>query len=225
MIERGSCVPSSMPEPGGERARRHVADHHFERNDLHLANQLLAHVQAADEVGRDADLVQMLEEVFRDPVVEHALAVDHFMLLGIEGGRVILEVLDQRTGFRALIEDLRLALIDATATIHRRVPWFEKIHCRGSWGWSFFKIRGWRMRGFSPALRSQGNLSDPLGKHNAGRGLHGGSPVKAPSSRWGASGDLRECALISHEGPMVQENDQMTAFDDRKECLREAVRP
>jgi hypothetical protein len=37
-------------------------------------------------------------------------------------------VLDERTGFRALIEDLRLALIDATATIHRRVPWFEKIH-------------------------------------------------------------------------------------------------
>jgi uncharacterized protein YebE (UPF0316 family) len=70
----------------------------------------------------------MLEQVFRDPVVEHALAVDHFMLLGIEGGRVILEVLDERSGFRSLIEDLRLALIDATATIHRRVPWFEKIH-------------------------------------------------------------------------------------------------
>jgi hypothetical protein len=79
-------------------------------------------------MGRDADVVQMLEEVFRDPVVQHALPVDHFMLLGIEVGCVILEVLDERSGFRALIEDLRLALIDATATIHRRVPWFEKIH-------------------------------------------------------------------------------------------------
>ena len=75
-----------------------------------------------------ADVVQVLEDVLGDPVVEHALAVDHFMLLGIEGGRVVLEVLDQRSGLGSLIEDLRLALIDATAAIHRRIPWFEEVH-------------------------------------------------------------------------------------------------
>jgi hypothetical protein len=54
-------------------------------------DQLLAHVEPADEMGRHADVVQMLEDVLRNPVVEHALAVDHLVLLGIEGGGIILE--------------------------------------------------------------------------------------------------------------------------------------
>ena len=79
-------------------------------------------------MGRDADIVQVLEDVLGDPVVEHALAVDHLMLLGVEGGGIILEVLDERAGLRTLIEDLGLAFIDASAAVHRRVPWFEEIH-------------------------------------------------------------------------------------------------
>ena len=43
------------PEPLGERACGDVADHDLDRDDLDLADQLLAHVEAADEVGRDAD--------------------------------------------------------------------------------------------------------------------------------------------------------------------------
>ena len=129
MIERGSCVPSSMPSRVDERAGRDVAHHDLERNDLDLADQLLAHVEPADEVRRHADLVQVLEHVFRDAVVEDALALDHLMLLGIEGGRVVLEVLDQRAGLGSFVQDLRLALVDASTTAHRRVPWLEKIHC------------------------------------------------------------------------------------------------
>src|SRR5262249_9967562 len=117
----------------GKRARRDVAHHHHERDDLDLADQLLAHVQPPDEVRRHADVVEVLEYVFRNAVVEHALAFDHLVLFRIEGGGVVLEVLDQGAGLRALVEDLRLAFIDTAATAHRRVPWLEEIHlCRGS---------------------------------------------------------------------------------------------
>ena len=61
---------------------------------------------------------EMLENKFGNPIVEHALAVDHLVLLGVEGGRVVLEVLNQSAGLRALIEDLGLAFVNATAAVH-----------------------------------------------------------------------------------------------------------
>ena len=111
-----------------ERAGRDVAHHDLERNDLDLADQLLAHVEPLDEVRRHADLVQVLEHVFRDAVVQHALAVDDLVLLCVEGGRIVLEMLDQRSGLGSFIEDLRLAFIDAATAAHRGVPWLEEIH-------------------------------------------------------------------------------------------------
>src|SRR5581483_8043260 len=111
-----------------QRARGDVAHHDLERNDLDLANQLLAHVEPADEVRRYADLVEMLEDVLGDSVVEHALAFDHIVLLGVEGGRIVLEMLNQRSRLRAFIEDLRLAFIDSATAAHWRVPWFVKVH-------------------------------------------------------------------------------------------------
>src|SRR3546814_15135072 len=39
-----------------ERTRRDIAHHDLERDDLHLADQLLAHVEAADEMRRHADI-------------------------------------------------------------------------------------------------------------------------------------------------------------------------
>src|SRR6185369_2297489 len=80
------------------------------------------------EVRRHADVVQALKQIFGNAVVEDALALDHLMLFGIEGGRVVLEVLNQSARLRALIEDLRLAFIDAATAAHRSVPWFVKIH-------------------------------------------------------------------------------------------------
>src|SRR5712692_3007987 len=126
----GQLRPLLDAEARRQRARRDVAHDHFERDDLHLADQLLAHVESADEVGWNPDVVEVLEYVFGDAVVEDALAFDHLMLLRIEGGRVVLEVLNQRTGLGALVEDLRLALIDAAAAAHRNVPWLEEIHFR-----------------------------------------------------------------------------------------------
>jgi hypothetical protein len=57
---------------------------------------------------RHPDIVEVLEQVFRDSVVEDALALDDLVLLGVEGGRVVLEMLDQRSRLRAFIKDLAL---------------------------------------------------------------------------------------------------------------------
>src|SRR5262245_44602349 len=115
-------------EPLRQRACGDITHHDFERNDLHLANQLLAHVEAANEVRRHSYVVEVLEYIFRDSIVEHALAFDHFVLFGIEGGGVVLEMLDQRSRLRAFIEDLRLAFVNAASAAHGSVPWFVKVH-------------------------------------------------------------------------------------------------
>ena len=115
-------------EPRRQRARRDVAHDDLERNDLDFLDQLLAHVQPADEMRRHADVVEVLEDVFRDAVVQDALAVDHLMLLGVERGRIVLEVLDQRAGLGTFIQDLGLALVDAAAAVHGDQPWLEEIH-------------------------------------------------------------------------------------------------
>jgi len=47
-----------------------------------------------------------------------ALAFEDGLLLGVEGGGVVLEVLHERAGLGALIEDLRLALVDGSAPFH-----------------------------------------------------------------------------------------------------------
>jgi hypothetical protein len=81
MIVRGSWVPFLDAEPLRKRARRRRCDHHLDRNDLDLADQLLAHVEPADEVGRDADRRERGEDMLGDAVVEHALAADRAALL------------------------------------------------------------------------------------------------------------------------------------------------
>jgi energy-coupling factor transporter ATP-binding protein EcfA2 len=53
--------------------------------------------------------------------VEHALAGDHALLLIVEGGRVVLEILDQRAGLRPLEQDLGLAFVNLAATAHATV--------------------------------------------------------------------------------------------------------
>jgi hypothetical protein len=127
MIERGSCVPSSMPALR-QRARRHVPHHDLQRHDLNLANQLLAHVKTADEMGRHPDVVKVLKQILRNAVVEDALALDHLVFLGVERGRVVLEVLDQSSGLRSFVEDLGLAFVNTTPTAHWDVPCVVEIH-------------------------------------------------------------------------------------------------
>src|SRR6478609_11406676 len=48
----------------------------LEWNYLHLADQLLTHVETADEMRWDPDIVKVLEHIFRDSIVEDALTFD-----------------------------------------------------------------------------------------------------------------------------------------------------
>src|SRR5215510_3206525 len=92
------------------------------------------------------------------------------MLFRIEGGRIVLEMLDQRSGLGALVEDLRLAFIDAAAAAHRGVPWLEEIH--GVPGLhSGCEVRGGGTgRHDSTCLPDRsGNLADDPREHNRAR--------------------------------------------------------
>jgi hypothetical protein len=97
-------------------------------------------------MGRHSDIVQMLEHIFGDAIVEHALAFDHLVLLGVESGGVVLEVLNQRSRLRALIEDFRLAFVDSATAAHWGVPWFLKVHRRPWLLLSDLKLRDPRLR-------------------------------------------------------------------------------
>ena len=79
-------------------------------------------------MGGHPDVVEVLEQVLRDPVVEDALALDHLMFLGVERGRIVLEVLDQGARLRPFIQDLCLTFINAASTAHRDVPCVVEIH-------------------------------------------------------------------------------------------------
>src|SRR4029450_7436945 len=89
---------------------------------LDLPDLLLAHVEAADEMGRDADIAEQGENMLGDPVVEPPLAGNCAFFLGIEGGRVVLEILDQRAGLGTLVEDLGLSFVDLAAAGHGSSP-------------------------------------------------------------------------------------------------------
>ena len=105
-------------EPLADRSGGDVAHHHFDRDDLDLADQLLAHVDAADEVSRDADVRQAGEDILADAVVDHALALDRALLLRVERSGIVLEVLDDGAGLGAFVEDLGLAFVDLAAAGH-----------------------------------------------------------------------------------------------------------
>ena len=77
---------------------------------------------------RHADVIEMLEHIFRNTIVKHALAFDDLVLLGIEGSRIVLEVLNQCSRLRPFVQDLGLAFVDAATAAHRRVPCFVKVH-------------------------------------------------------------------------------------------------
>jgi hypothetical protein len=76
-------------------------------------------------MGRDADLGQAHHEVLGDPVVQDPLAGDDALLLVVESGGVVLEVLDQCAGFGSFEENLRLALVYPSSS-HGCHPMSEK---------------------------------------------------------------------------------------------------
>jgi hypothetical protein len=69
-------------------------------------------------VSRDADLVEMREDVLGNTIVQNAFAINHFMLFGIKSGGIILEKLNKRAGLWAFIQNFGLAFVNATTTVH-----------------------------------------------------------------------------------------------------------
>src|SRR5690606_5428788 len=67
------------------------------------------------EVVLDADRAQFGHDVLADPVVQHALAFEAGLLLAVEGGGVVLEILDQSARLGAFVENLGLAFVDFLA--------------------------------------------------------------------------------------------------------------
>src|SRR5437667_3334808 len=118
----GERLALRAPEALGEAPGDDVARHHLDLHDLAAADQHVALGEAAHEVGRHALLLEEAEEDLGHAVVEDALVDDRAALLRVEGGGVVLEVLDEEVGIGSGVELLRLALVEQLTAIHRRPP-------------------------------------------------------------------------------------------------------
>ena len=108
----GVACHFTVPERGGVKGWLGVAE---EVSDISLACRQIGpiHFKGKSEQG---------EDMFRNTVIEHALAADRALLLRVERGGVVLEILDQRAGLGALVQDLGLAFVDLAAASHAAVP-------------------------------------------------------------------------------------------------------
>src|SRR6185437_15058240 len=106
--------------------------------------------------------------VLGNPVIEDALALNYLVFLGIEGSRIVLEMLNQRSRLRAFIEGFRLAFVNAATAAHGRVPRFLKIHgIAVAPVKEIYQIRGGRQTELSRQNVQQAvNLADQVGQHN-----------------------------------------------------------
>src|SRR2546422_1985224 len=118
----GERLALRAPEALGEAPGDDVARHHLDLHDLAAADQHVALGEAAHEVGRHALLLEEAGEDLGHAVVEDALVDDRAALLRVEGGGVVLEVLDEEVGIGSGVELLRLALVEQLTAIHRRPP-------------------------------------------------------------------------------------------------------
>ena len=109
-------------EARADRSSGDIAHHHLDRNDLQRADQLFAVVHPFDEMRGDAGVRQAQHDVLADMVVQHTLAGDDIFLLGVEGGGVVLEILDQCAVLRPLEDDLGLAFVEWLARAHQPAP-------------------------------------------------------------------------------------------------------
>ena len=66
---------------------------------------------------------QLGHQIFADAVVEDALALDHVLLGAVEGGGVVLEILDDGARLGAFVKDFGFAFVDDAAAFHGECPW------------------------------------------------------------------------------------------------------
>src|SRR5205814_3318054 len=81
-------------------------------------DQLLAHTEAADEMGRNPDRLQLHHQIFGNPVVEHTLSFENGALFRVKGGGVVLEILHERAGLRSFVQDFGFALVNRASPFH-----------------------------------------------------------------------------------------------------------
>src|SRR5437660_858302 len=112
------------PEAFREAAGDDVPHHHLDRHDLETLHQHVAVVEAADEMRRHPLALEETEEDLRDGVVANAFLDDRAAFLGVERGRVVLEVLEEKIGIAGGEELLRLPLVDELSRFHvaHRIP-------------------------------------------------------------------------------------------------------
>ena len=102
----------------GHRTGDDVAHDHLQRNDRHLAADLVAVVDRLDVVGLDAGLLELLENNRRNGIVQHALSLDRGLLDVVESRSRILVVDDDLIGIVGAENLFCLALVEHFELFH-----------------------------------------------------------------------------------------------------------
>ncbi len=149
-----------------DRARRNVAAHDFQRNDLNLANELLAHVHSLDEMRRRPNRVEVGHDERRNLIIQNAFAVQDRFLGAVKSRRVVFEMLNDGARLGSLVKNLGLAFIDFLATRHRALPPNAAITARGRRGRRSISLMTAHLGrigvfGEESAVRQPLQLSDP----------------------------------------------------------------
>ncbi len=69
-------------------------------------------------MGGDSNGRQACHHEFADAIVQNAFTIQNRAFLRVEGGCIILEILDEGAWLRPFIKDFRLALIDNALLAH-----------------------------------------------------------------------------------------------------------
>ena len=117
-------------QKAAKRTCRAVTDDNFQRNDLYFLDQHFTVIQGLDVMGNNAPRLKHLENFRRDFVINDALLVYGPLLGGIERGRVILEILDDKIGIVRRIKNFGFAFVDFVALFHYLIPTCLKMRSR-----------------------------------------------------------------------------------------------
>jgi hypothetical protein len=94
----------------------------LDRNDLDFADQLFAHVQAADEVRRNTDLAEPFTKMYSEMrLLMTPLPSIWACFLLLKAVASSLKCWTMRARLRAFVEDLGFAFVDAATLVHEVV--------------------------------------------------------------------------------------------------------
>ncbi len=129
------------PQPLRHRAGNDISHYSLDRDYLEPLAEHLAIVEPAHEMRLDAVFFEQREEQLGHPIVDHAFVLDRATLLGVERGRVVLEIGNHEVRVGGRIEFLRLALVE-----HLVFHLSARLRCRRA----FFTFSPFRAAPLSP---------------------------------------------------------------------------